>query len=75
MFVRKLRIKGQKEPYYMVLHSYREGHKVKHQYIGSLGHYPTVERAYQAALKDSLRASDKLERLEYAMSSMQEKRA
>ena len=75
MFVSKLRIKGQKEPYYMVLHSYREGHKVKHQYIGSLGHYPTVELAYQAALKDSLRASDKLERLEHILLHMQPKGA
>lgn len=75
MFVNKLRIKGQKEPYYMVLHSYREGDKVKHKYIGSLGHYPTVELAYQQALKDSLRAADKIERLEYIMSSMMEKRA
>ncbi len=75
MFVSKLKIKGQKEPYYMVLHSYRENGKVKHQYIGSLGHYPTVGRAYQSALKDSLRASDKLERLEYVLLSMQGKGA
>jgi len=60
---------------YKVLESYWEGGRAHKRHIAYLGKYPTVQDAYQAALKDSLRASDKLERLEYVMSSMMGKRA
>ncbi len=60
---------------YKVLESYRESGKVHKRHIAFLGKYPTVTEAYQAALKDSLSASDKLERLEYYSLQMQQKGA
>ena len=75
MYISKLRVKGQKKPYYHVLTSYKERGKVKKIYHGTLGHYPTLERAYQAAMKDYLKASNKLERLEYISLQMQQKGA
>ncbi len=50
---------------YKVLESYWEDGKAHKRHIAFLGKYPTVQDAYQAALKDYLKASDKLERLEY----------
>jgi len=58
---------------YKVLESYWEGGKAHKRHIAFLGKYPTVQDAYQAALKDYLKASDKLERLEYVLSCMQGK--
>lgn len=75
MFVAKFIGKIPDKKYFRVIESYREGGKVKKRHIIYLGTHPTVELAYQQALKDSLRASDKLERLEYVMSYMMEKRA
>jgi len=75
MFVSKQKGMEGSRPSYRVLESYRVGGEVHKHFIVNLGRYPTVELAYQAALKDSLRASDKLERFEYVMSSMMEKRA
>ncbi len=60
---------------YKVLESYWEGGKAHKRHIAFLGKYPTVQDAYQAALKDYLKASDKLERLEYVLLSMQGKGA
>ena len=75
MFVAKFKGKIPDKKYFRVFESYREGPKVKKRHIIYLGTHPTVELSYQQALKDSLRASDKLERLEYVMLSMQEKGA
>ena len=61
--------------YFKVIESYREGGTVKQHHIISLTYHRTVQAAYRAALKDYLSASDKLERLEYVMSSMMEKSA
>jgi len=58
---------------YKVLESYWESGKAHKRHIAFLGKYPTVQDAYQAALKDYLKASDKLERLEYVLSCMQGK--
>ncbi len=60
---------------YKVLESYREGGTVKQHHIISLAYHRTVQAAYRAALKDYLKASDKLERLESVMSCMQGKGA
>jgi len=60
---------------YKVLESYREGGKAHKRHIAFLGKYSTVPDAYQAALSDYLRASDKLERLESISLQMQQKGA
>ncbi len=75
MFVSKLRIKGQRKPYYRVLESYRQDGEVHKHFIVNLGRYPTLEKAYQAELAKYLRVSNKIDKLEYAMSCMQGKRA
>ena len=65
MYIARLKVKGQKKHYYPVFESYKVKGVSKKRYYGTLGHYPTIERAYSAALADYLRASNKLERLEY----------
>lgn len=75
MFIVPYRSKGKSRKLFKVIESFRVGPKVKKRHIFSLGQYPTIERAYQAALKDYLQAADKLERLEYIQSQMQGKRA
>jgi len=69
----KSTIPGKK--YFKVIESFRVGPKVKKKHIISLALHRTVELAYQAALKDYLKASDKLERLECVLSCMQGKGA
>ena len=64
MYIAKVKVKGQKKPYYSVMHSYRDNGKIKQEYIGTLGHYSSINRAYRAALADYLKASAKLEKLE-----------
>lgn len=54
---------------YKVLRSYRKDGKVQKENIVYPGKYPAVEEAYQAKMANYLRASEKLERLEYAMES------
>ena len=75
MFVTSFKSPFSGRKYFKVISSYREGGTVKKHHIISLTYHRTVQAAYQAALKDYLKASDKLERLEYVMSSMQGKHA
>src|SRR4051812_41077115 len=48
MFVRSKTVKGRK--YYQVIETYRDGGKVRHRTIVSLGQHPTIEDAYQETL-------------------------
>src|SRR4051794_13823315 len=48
MFVRSKTVKGRK--YYQVIETYRDGGKVRHRTIASLGQHPTIEDAYQETL-------------------------
>jgi len=73
MFVAREISSARRKIVYKVLESYWEGGKAHKRHIAFLGKYPTVQDAYQAALKDYLKASDKLERLEYVLSCMQGK--
>lgn len=73
MFVARDINKASGRVVYKVLESYRDENGVHKRHLAYLGKYPTVQAAYLAALKDYLKASDKLECLEGVMLSMQEK--
>jgi len=67
MFVIGFKSPNPARRYFKVIESYRDGGVVKQNHIISLAYHRTVQSAYRQALKDSLKASDKLERLEYVL--------
>ena len=71
MFVTSFKSPNPGRRYFKVIESFREGGIVKKRHIIGLAFHRTVQDAYQAALKDYLKASDKMERLEFVMSCMQ----
>jgi len=75
MFVTSFKSPNPGRRYFKVIESVRVGPKVKKKHIISLAFHRTVQDAYRAALKDYLRASDKLERLEHILLHMQPKGA
>jgi len=66
MFICRKTLPHRVRPYYVVLESHWNGGKPKHNCIVTLGYHSTVSAAYQAALRDYLKASDKLEYVIYA---------
>jgi len=73
MFVTRFKSPTPGRKYFRVIESYREGGEVRKRFIVNLGKHSTVQAAYLAELAKYLRASDKLERLEYVMLPMQGK--
>lgn len=61
MFITRFKSPNPGRKYFKVIESYREGGIVKKRHIIGLAFHRTVELAYQSALKDYLKASDKLE--------------
>ena len=67
MFVARFKSPTPGRKYFKVIESFREGGIVKKRHINGLAFHRTVQDAYQAALKDYLKALDKLERLEHVL--------